>query len=85
MALADYMHQLKNGRIAKERSDALRTRLLTLQDVTNELRTPASRKISEFLPSFPDYAFMPEFRALMEVPTEEELDENEFCALFFSD
>ncbi|EPS97644.1 hypothetical protein FOMPIDRAFT_1052210 [Fomitopsis schrenkii] len=73
--LASYMRRLKEHRITEERSTILHIRLHTLDAVINKLRSEAGRSyVTEFLPKFPDYALMPEFRTLMEAPTEDMLD-----------
>ncbi|KAI0728217.1 hypothetical protein C8Q72DRAFT_780249, partial [Fomitopsis betulina] len=73
--LASYMQHIKNRRVAEERSTILHIRLHTLEVVINKLRTEAGRSyLTEFLPKFPDYALIPEFRALMEAPMEDMLN-----------
>ncbi|KAH9832250.1 uncharacterized protein C8Q71DRAFT_778105 [Rhodofomes roseus] len=73
--MSSYMQDIKDRRVASERSAVLRDRLKTLSLLITSLRDILGRGPSmELHPKFADYALMPEFRALVEAPNEETID-----------
>ncbi|KZT70895.1 hypothetical protein DAEQUDRAFT_707622 [Daedalea quercina L-15889] len=80
--LSAYMGDIKQHRLARQRSIILHIRLKTLDSIIRELRNRLGRDEStECLPKFADFALMPEFRELMEAPTEDMLDMEAFVSL----
>ncbi|KAH9920083.1 uncharacterized protein B0H18DRAFT_1122178 [Fomitopsis serialis] len=77
--VASVMQHNKDLRMARERSAVLRERLQTLASVISATRDVFGRSpATESCPKFPDYALMPQFRALVEAPNEERIDEEAF-------
>jgi len=73
------MQHIKDLRVARERSAVFRERLQTLASVISASQDKFGRSPSmESWPKFADYALMPRFRALVEAPNEERIDEETF-------
>lgn len=74
------MQHVQTARLTRERSAAIRSRLQVLECVIDRLRNDEGRSsMTESHPKFPDYALMPEFRALIEGPTHAPLDKQAFA------
>ncbi|KAH9832251.1 uncharacterized protein C8Q71DRAFT_778106 [Rhodofomes roseus] len=80
--LSSFMQQIKDLRVGEERSTLLRERLQTLASVISSMRVRRGRSsATERFPKFADFAYMHEFRELVEAPNEETIDRAAFEAL----
>ncbi|OBZ71446.1 hypothetical protein A0H81_08517 [Grifola frondosa] len=68
--LTPLVEETRERRLKEERETALKSRLYILRNMIIDYKKETPRTVeTEFLPRFAEFAFMPEFKALIDVPS----------------